>query len=82
MLKKDASAINLTLSVATNETTGAKTYTIGQSDIASAAALDAEVSARTDADNALSERITSNADAITVLNGGGWLNGSVAKAVQ
>ena len=82
IVEKDASAINLTLSVATNETTGAKTYTIGQSDIASAAALDAEVSARTDADNALSERITSNADAITVLNGGVDVNGSVAKAVN
>lgn len=77
VVTKNSNASHLTLEVTTDEITGAKTYEIGESDIASATLLGTIDDAST-ASTAFG-KIAANTAAITKLNGSG--EGSVAKAV-
>ena len=54
---KDANASHLTLSEATDTTTGKKTYTIGENDIASDTDLDAEVTRAQNAEGEIADKV-------------------------
>ena len=83
VVAKSSSASHLTLSSSTNSTTGATTYTIGESDIASAnsltslttrvtsaeSAISTETTNRTNADSKLETKITNVATAAGVIEG-------------
>lgn len=57
-------------------------YNKTQADAAIAAAVDAEKSAREVADTALAGKITTNTQALTIINGGANTDGSIANAIK